>query len=40
MSTFANLQEYGIGPGMGYKRGVVVTVVVEDEKLEMANPII
>ena len=30
MSIFENLQKYGIGPGMGYKRGVVMTVVLED----------
>ena len=30
MSTFAHLQEYGIGPGMGDKRGVIVKVVVEE----------
>ena len=30
ISTIAKLQEYGIGPGMGDKRGVVVTVVVEE----------
>ena len=30
MYTFANLQEYGILPEMGDKRGVVVTVVVEE----------
>ena len=30
MSTFENLQEYGIVPGMGDKRGIVVTVVVEE----------
>ena len=33
MSTFAILLEYGIGPGMGDKRGVVVTVVAEEGKL-------
>ena len=30
ISTFSNLQEYGIGPGIGEKRGVVLTVVVEE----------
>ena len=30
MFTFEKLQEYGIGPGMGDKGGVVVTVVVEE----------
>ena len=28
---FSILQEYSIGPGMGDKRGVVVTVVAEEE---------